>query len=349
MNKKTEKILLTIGGLGLGAFGIWRFIKGWREGMEELEEQEARETGDLEDAGVDTSKLKSEIKEDEKDFTRMLFVAARFNSDLDEDLFDIDGDGGVIDNLDSKVIHVRQRIDTKGKHGESRRMLDFNIDIPDYVSESFRGPKIGNFLTTFSETAKTLSNEIVKFSPAARHKLVGFVVISRKDEDGNSKIEYRQLKDVVYKEFADDKHDGLTKFYETEKSRLNTTGAYDYIKEAKWLFANCPDLKEDDETLLIENIVLQYIISFPIRSNRPGELYGIDTKTGIECIKYLTEDLCVGREDSRYKVTYQNLMFNAPNLDGVPDLSWYYTVDPETNKVVIEDICEFYDEEECGY
>ena len=346
MNKKTEKILLTIGGLGLGAFGIWRFIKGWRKGMEELEEQEARETEDLEKAGVDTSKLRSEIKEDEKDFTRMLYVAARFNSDLDESLFDIDGDDGVIDNLDRKVIHVRQRIDTKGKHNESRRMLDFNIDIPDYTSSSFRGPKIGNFLTTFAETAKTLSNEIVKFSPPARHKLIGFVVISREDKDGNSIVEYRQLKDVVYKEFADERHDGLTKFFETEMPRLNKDGARTYSKDAKWLFANCPDLREDDETLLIENIVLQYIISFPIRSKRPGELYGIDTQTGIECIKYLTENLYVGREDSRYKVTYQNLMFNAPNLDGVPDLSWYYTVDPETNRVIIENVGGFYDEEE---
>lgn len=344
MDKK-GKILVGIGLTILSGFGIYKFVKAYQQGMEELENQEKQETDDLKNAGVNTSKLKSEIKNDEKDFTKMLFVAARFNSDLDEDLFDINGDGGVIDNLDDRVIHVRQRIDTS-KHGESRRMLDFLIDIPDYASQSYRGPKIGNFLTTFAETAKKMSEDLVKFSPKARHKLVGFVVISLKDKEGNDKIEYRRLKDVVYREFADEKHDGLTKFYEIEKSRLNTTGAFDYIKEADWLFINCPDLKKEDESLLIENIVLQYIISFPIRSNRPGELYGIDTGSGIECIKYLTEELYVGREDSRDKVTYQNLMFNAPNLDGVPDLSWYYTVDEKTNRVVIDNICEFYNEEE---
>ena len=339
MNKKTEKILVGIGLGLLGIFGVYKLVKAYKKGMEEIENQEFLETEELENAGVNTSKLKSEISEDEKDFTRMLYVATRFNSDIDLDLLDIDG---VIDNLDHKVIHVRQRIDTKNKHNESRRRLDFLIDIPDYTGDSFRGPKIGNFLTTFKDTAIYMSDELVKFSHPATRKLIGSVVISRKI-NGEEKIEYRELVPEVYKAFADEEHDGLTKFYETEKRKLNQTGPFDYIQEADWLFENYPDLSREEEDLLIENILLQYQISFPIRSNRPDELYGIDTKSGVECIKYLTEKLYVGREDSRNKVEYRNLMFNAPNEEGIPDLSWYYTTNDD-DKVVIDNITGFEDE-----
>jgi len=339
MNKKTEKILVGIGLGLLGIFGVYKLVKAYKKGMEEIENQEFLETEELENAGVNTSKLKSEIKEDEKDFTRMLYVATRFNEDIDLDLLDIDG---VIDNLDYKVIHVRQRFDTKNKHNESRRRLDFLIDIPDYTSDSFRGPKIGNFLTTFKEAAIYMSDELVKFSHPATRKLIGSVVISRKI-NGEEKIEYRELVPEVYKAFADEEHDGLTKFYETEMRKLNHTGPFDYTQEADWLFENYPDLSREEEGLLIENILLQYQISFPIRSNRPDELYGIDTKSGVECIKYLTEKLYVGREDSRNKVEYRNLMFNAPNEEGIPDLSWYYTTDDD-DKVIIDNIIGFEDE-----
>ena len=339
MNKKTEKILVGIGLGLLGIFGVYKLVKAYKKGMEEIENQEFLETEELENAGVNTSKLKDEIKPDEKDFTRMLYVATRFNEDIDLDLLDIDG---VIDNLDHKVIHVRQRFDTKNKHNESRRRLDFLIDIPDYTSESFRGPKIGNFLTTFKDAAIYMSDELVKFSHPATRKLIGSVVISRKI-NGEEKIEYRELVPEVYKAFADEEHDGLTKFYETEKRKLNYTGPFDYIQEADWLFENYPDLSREEEGLLIENILLQYQISFPIRSNRPDELYGIDTKSGVECIKYLTEKLYVGREDSRNKVEYRNLMFNAPNEEGIPDLSWYYTTDDD-DKVIIDNIIGFEDE-----
>ncbi len=341
MNKKTEKILVGIGLGLLGIFGIYKFVKSYKKGMEELKNQEFAETEELENAGVDTGKLKEEVEDDEKDFTKMLYTATRFNAELDEDLFDVWGDNGVIDNLDSKVIHVRQRFDTKNKHGESRRRLDFMIDIPDYTSNSFRGPKIGNFLTVFKETAVYMSDAIVKFSSPATRKLVCFAVISRK-KNGEDVIEYREIIPEVYKNFADGEHDGLTKFYETETGRLNHTGVKDYIKDADWIFTNCPDLRKDDDTLLIERLILQFVISFPIRSNKPGELYGIDVKTGIECIKYMTEKMIVGREDSRNKIEYRNLMFNAPNPDGEPDMSWYYDTDDD-NKVIIDCIAGFED------
>ena len=340
MKKKTEKILVGIGLGILGIFGAYKLVKAYKKGIEEIEEQEFLETEELENAGIDTSKLRSEIKEDEKDFTRMLYTAVRFNSEIDLDLLDIDG---VVDNLDNKVIHVRQRFDTKNnKHNESGRRLDFLIDIPDYTSESFRGPKIGNFLTTFKEAAIFMSDKLVKFSHPATRKLIGSVVISRK-VNGEDVIEYRELIPEVYKAFADEEHDGLTKFYETEIKRINHIGPFDYIQEADWLFENYKDLSREDDTLLIENIILQYQISFPIRSNRPDELYGIDTKSGVECIKYLTEKLYVGREDSRNKIEYRNLMFNAPNDQGIPDLSWYYTTD-ENDRVVIDNIIGFEDE-----
>lgn len=334
--KKIGKILIGIGVLGVAAFFGY---KAYKKGMEELEDQEFHETDDLEKAGVNTDKLRKEIKEDEKDFSKMLYVAARFNPDLDVDMFDMKK---IIDDyIDERTIHVRQIIDTN-KRGESRRKLEFVIDIPDYTCSSYRGPKIGNFLTEFKNTKENLSS-IVKFSQPARGDLICNVVISR-EINGEPVVEYRRLIPKVYGEFADGVHDGLTKFYETQVEIFRQTGPYDYIKDAKWLFVNCPDLDENDDTLLIENILLQYTIYFPIRSNRPGELYGIDVKTGIECIKYLTEDLFIGREDSNNKVVYRHLMFNAPNEHGEPDLSWYYNTD-EDDRVVIERINEFGDVE----
>ena len=339
MNNKTGKILVGIGLGLLGIFGIYKIVKAYKKGMEEIEDQEFQETEDLENAGVNTGKLKDEINDEEEDFTKMLYTAVRFNSEFDIDLLDIDG---VIDNLDYKVIHVRQ-FDTKTKHNKYRRRLDFLIDIPDYTGLSYRGPKIGNFLSTFKEAAIYMSENIVRFSPPASRRLIGSAVISRKI-NGNDVIEYRELKDVVYKQFSDEGHDGLTKFYYIEKEKINQIGALEYTKDADWIFTNCPDLSKDDDTLVIENIVLQYMISFQIRSNRPDELYGIDVKTGIECIKYLTEQLYVGREESKKKVEYRHLMFNAPNEDGTPDLSWYYTTD-EDDRVIIDNIVGFDDED----
>ena len=83
MNKKTGKILKW-GALGALAIllGI-KFVKSYKKGMEEIEKQEIQETEDLEEAGVNTSKLREEIKDDEKDFTKMLYTATRFNSDID--------------------------------------------------------------------------------------------------------------------------------------------------------------------------------------------------------------------------------------------------------------------------
>jgi hypothetical protein len=36
-------------------------------------------------------------------------------------------------------------------------------------------------------------------------------------------------------------------------------------------------------------------------------------------------------------------MFNAPNEEGIPDLSWYYTTDDD-DKVIIDNIIGFEDE-----
>ena len=348
MKKETGKILVRIGlgvlGLVGGIFLGSKLVRAYKKGMEEIENQEFLETEELENAGVDTSKLKSEISEDEKDFTRMLYVATRFNSDIDLDLLDIEK---TFEKLDDRVIHVRQRIDTKNRYNESRRRLDFLIDIPNYTNSSYRGPKIGDFLTAFKDAAIYMSENIVKFSHPASRNLIGSVVLSRV-VNGEERIEYRRLVPDVYKAFAEEDHDGLkghdglTKFYEIEVRKLGHTGPYDYIKEADWLFENYPDLSREDDSLLIERLVLQFQISFPIRSNQPGELYGIDTKSGVECIKYLTEKFYVGREDSRNRVEYRNLMFNAPNDDGIPDLSWYYTIDDD-DKVVIDNIVGFED------
>ena len=350
MNKKTEKILIGLGLGLLGIIGVVKFVKAYKKGVEELENQETKETEDLESAGINTSKLREKTDDEEKDFSRMLYVATRYNSDIDLDMLEINGDPergteGVLDCIDEKVIHVRQIFDTKPRYGESGRRVEFRLDIPDYTSDSYRGPKIGDFLSTFKKAADYMSSSIVKFSSPARQKLFGFVIISRKDSSGDTIVEYRQLTEDVYGEYAVGKHDGLTDFYKQEKIKFNHIGVYDYIKEADWLFKNCPDLDREDETILIENIILQYIISFPIRSNKPGELYGIDVKSAIECIKYMTDEMEVKREDSNKIITYQNLLFHAPNKQGIPDMSWYYTVDEETDNIVINNLI-FKDEDD---
>ena len=351
MNRKTEKILIGIGLGLLGIFGGYKLVKAYKKGIEELENQELEETQDLENAGVNTSKLKEEIKDDEKDFSKMLYTAVRFNSDIDLDLIELHGDvmrasKGSLDLIDSgEVIHVRQRIDTN-KRGESRRKLDFLIEIKDWFKESYRGPKIGNYLTTFKEAAEKLSGEIIRFTEPAKHKLVGFVAISHDTPDGNDVVvEYKRLDPKVYSEYADDKHDGLTKFYEIEKTRFLSMGQ-SYTKEyGDWIYTNCPELDKNDQSTLVEDIILMYQISFPVRSNQPGELYGIDTNTGIKCIKYLTEDMIVGREGGK-EHKYKHLIFHAPDPEtGDPSLVWYYTVNDNEN-VVIDNDGVFYERDE---
>lgn len=350
MNKKTEKILTTALKLGLGALGIWAFIRGLKKGVEELEEQEAQETEDLENAGVDTSKLRSEIKEDEKDFTSMLYNAVR-ESDIDLDLFELHDDvgrafRGSLSNIDGgNVIHVRQIIDTINRKGDTRRKLEFLLEIGDWFrkTDTYRVPKINQFLTTLPNAAESMSKDIVKFSEKARHKLVGYVVVSYDTPDGEDVVvEYRRLVKEVYGKYADDKHDGLTKFYEIEKTKFNTLGFDDY--ECDWIYDNCPDLKEK-ESVAVEDIILMYSIKFPIRSKKPNEVFGIDLTTAIKCIKYLTEDVVVGREGGNKEYRYNHLIFHAPDPEtNEPSLVWYYDVD-ENENVIIDNNDVFYDRE----
>ncbi len=349
MNEKTGKILKwgILGGLAL-FLGI-KFVKSYKKGMEEIENQEFQETEDLENAGVDTGKLREEIKDDEKDFTKMLYTATRFNSDIDLDLIALKGDvmtakKGALECIDAEVIHVRQ-VDTMTKHGETRRKLEFLIEMQDWFSQSFRNPKIGSYFKTFKEAAVHMSREIVKFAPEARHTPVGFVVISREINDDVA-VEYREIKKDIFSPYADGKHDGLTEFYKIEKTRFGQLGPQKYTDEySDWVFKNCPDLNKEDPTFLVEDLIMMYRISFQIRSNQPGELLGVDVKTAIKCIKYLTEEMSVQREGAK-PYQYSHLLFHAPDPDtGEPSLVWYYTVD-DNEKVIIDNDGIFYERTE---
>jgi hypothetical protein len=346
--KKSGKILL--GFLGLGVAAIFGY-KAYKKGMEELENQELGETEDLEKAGVDTSKVRSEVKEDDEDFTKMLYTAIRFNSDIDMDLIELESNPerafkGAVDCIDSEVIHVRQRIDTRRKN--PRRVLDFLIEIQDWFVDrkhkqpTYRDLTIGNYFSTFSETSKKLWETVVRISDKPEQHPVIYVVISR-EIDGERIVEYREIKQKIYGVCADEFHDGLAEFYKAEKTKFGKIGSDIYTKdEADWVFENCPDLDRNDETFLVEDLAIMYLISFPIRSHRQGELYGVDLKTAIECIKYLTNEMAVTRENSSCEYRYKHILFNAPDPDGKESLVWYYTVD-ENENVITNDDHIFYD------
>lgn len=350
MNGKFGKILAWIGGIGLTGLGIYAFVKELRQGIEELENQENQETENLENAGVNTSELREKIgKEDEKDFTRMLYKTVR-DSDIDMDLFELHDDIdrafiGSLSKIDGgNIIHVRQVIDTINRRGDTRRKLEFLFEIGDWFAEddTYRVPKINQFLTALPNAVETMRKDIVKFSEV-RRDLVGYVVVSYDTPSGDDVVvEYRRLTKEVYGKYAEGKHDGLTKFYEIEKTKFNTIGFDDY--ECDWIYTNCPDLKEK-ESVAVEDIILMYSIKFPIRSNKPNELLGIDLATAIECIKYMTEDVVVGREGGKREYRYNHLIFHAPEPEtNEPSLVWYYDVD-ENENVIIDNNHVFYDRE----
>jgi len=245
-------------------------------------------------------------------------------------------------NCGDTLIHVSEV--TNG----NKRYLDFLFEIPNYVIKSYKAPRIGDYIRAFNDAAAHINDEFVKYQKP-HTKLEGLFMFSYLNPDYDPEIEDSseyisktlKLDSDLYGDYADDRHDGLTKFYEevqlacddNEKGQLPSDLAEIFVN---WICEKT-DLNLEDVRLdrgFVFNLV--YRVSFPI-ADADQHQFGINLMSAVKSIKWLVENLVVLRDESSGKeVRYEHVMVNTLNDDGEPDWSYYFE---EKDGKIIVDYC----------
>lgn len=311
--EKTEKtaglIGLFIAVVGLGIV-VYRNYKKEVKRVEEQEKIEEKRDEELKEIGITSEKLDSEIKKEEGDnLVKGLYISTRFNPNWDIDTIDVDK------CLDSdRVIHLMQENEN----------LKIMFEIPEIKKGSYKDPKIGDYISAFSGATNNIWSEIIKFCPKPKTRLEGYLVISF-ERNGNKDYGFVRIPKEFYEAYSDEKHDGLTEFISKVQNKeidINSiTSDIDFEEECG--ISNVKALE----------VQLFFVSEFQIQQK---DKFGINLKTGVESLKYLTENLVVYRDKNPKNkgVEYRNIFFHAPDQSGEWDLLNYYDVD-ENGKVDI--------------
>ena len=347
--KKILKIAIGVGALIVAGVVVVKIIK---EESKKLDNEEKKINKEFEDLGLSKEKVKEEFnKEEDKDnYVKAIYHSIMFgsvdNECLDRDLLKVCSDykngkslrNGALDN--ENVIHVMQSDTPKGE-----KLLDFYFEIPEftYKQGTFKYPKLKDFIRNIRLAALYMSSNIIRYTPMPVWELIGYYVISYKikgriDPKTKEPIVYQKqirIPKKDYEKYADDKHDGLfnyikdiyRKIVNDEERRPIEISLYD------------PDLKEGEEIYDWKFIipVLMFKVSFPIATYNGPEAIGINIKTAIKCLKYLTEELVISQDSGRGRlggashteIRYEHIMFHSKNYkypeEGF-DFMKYYTI-----------------------
>lgn len=325
--KKTVGLcLLALVGVGIASW--W-----YKKEAKKLKEQQQAIDDELDELGVSSEKLRDEISPDESDnLVKQLFIGTTFNSGWDSSF--VDPEEALNSNT---LIHVTQSpfFDKKGNHGQN---LNFLIEIPNYTNGSYGAAKIADYIKAFKSAADYMWSSIVRFTNKPRQHLVGFIAVeydnrNKHEEDDDDKItEILRLEPVVYERYADGEHDGLSKFYESIKTKGLSED--DEKSLEAWLRSSDTVM----ENMAVKDVWLGYEISFRIQTVNMG--LGINFKTALECLKWMTEEMVVTREarfgGKSVEMRYENIMFHAPDQTGEWNLTYYYNVADDGKSVITD-------------
>ena len=289
-----------------------------------LDEKKKAQDQEIESLGVSASKLNEELnnEEDENNLVKSLAVGTMFNPNWDFDFVDPD----LALRADDLISVMQETLVLKG--GKEEDHLVFYLDIPDYTKNSYRDLKIGDFVSSYSNVAKIIEQDIVKMCRAWRN-LVGLITVTYQDPD-NPEEEISERIEIddpsIYAELSDGKHDGLVSFYEGIKNKTLPDSVNENL--TAWINKKWPVVHED---FRVVEITLAYKISFRIQTEN---MCGITFKSALETLKYLVEDFKVKKNlnytsyristDNSPKFQYKNILFCAIGNSGKHELTSYY-------------------------
>jgi len=200
--------------IGTGSIIYW-FRKSYKKELSAIQEQEQKIADDLKELGISKENLDNVMFSEDEDngtpLSKAIYCGLRDNPNIDIDVVDINK----CLNCGGALVHICET------ENNGRKYLDFLFDIPNYLTKSYKSPKIGDYIRTLSDVAVHMNDEFVKYQKP-RTKLEGYFMFSCDNpdyEEGSNDQEkfltkILKLDSDLYGDYADDRHDGLTKFYE---------------------------------------------------------------------------------------------------------------------------------------
>lgn len=306
---KTKFFGVAIATVAVGYLLYRRF----RKEVKNLKEEEEKNEKELESLGVSKEsreKISEEMLPGDDNLVKALYAGIQFNSDWDIDIINIDS---CLKN--ENVIHVGME---RSQTGSS--LLTLLVEIPAIKEGNYRSPKIGDFVTALSKASEQMYNIAGITNEGVRPitRLVGYFVVSYKDEENKeNKYEFIKIPQELHRSYARGKHDGLVEYISALRSG----------QESGTLDMETSDGREFRGEAI--DVQLFFKISFPIKGGIITN--GIDLGTGLKCLKYIIDEVQVGEE-----ITYDYIMFHAPDENGKWNLFKYYTIN-EKRQIIIDE------------
>ena len=316
MNNFGKTVL--IGGAGaLLAYVGYKGVKSYIETKKQLDKKDQEEETELKKSGLSRERVREIMipEVDDLNLVKKLYLSVLHNPEFDIDIFDIDKclDAG------HKTIHVRQ--------DKSNQFFELLLEIPGTVFTE-RGnyllPTIGNYVSAYSSLSRELGEEVIKFTPTPHHNLVGYFVLTDKVIDGKevhpdkASQQYFRIPREVYSEFADQQHDGLTKYIE-QFLLQRQNGGFEDTEDGKAV------LRMQGDEYYIEDVVLMSKISMPIQHNSGTFELGVNLESAVKCLKYALDNLEIKRNPRQAQegIRPTNIMFHSWDGDSW-DMFGYY-------------------------
>lgn len=345
--KKGEKTALVIAGLALlSYFGYKRYKKLEREEKESSNSpiaEEKPETSSEENLSSVKDVEDSYMPEPAEDGNLVKSLFKEATTSVDFELDEVKVSKEILEDAKYNTVYLMQ---TKHWDKATKReveSLEIHLQIPDYSPDFF---KMKDFIKAGKNLALELHSQI-RFVEKAHVGLCGWLVIGLADEpDGEPTQRVIRIPAYVYEdtEYAtDSRSGGLEEFVRAISDRKKGVG--EILKKTlhRWVKEEFPD-----KTMYHLNPIdafLTYRISFDIAnpSEDPGlNHFGIDRKTGLNCLKYILDEFTVtggnynvgsdyfrtDRLPQREKeLIYEQVVFCAPDDYGKWSFLRFYNYD----------------------
>ena len=354
MEKETNKntfvsvgkwLLIAIG----VAVGVRGLVNSYKKELKNLSDAKKKEDKDIESLGVSPERMRDQVydceREEDRNMVKAMYVAIDSSPSWPESVIK---EQEVL--VQKSIVRV---LEEEGGWGHTN--LTFLLEIPHIVREKkgdFSIPPVGSFYTAFKNLKDHLWKKEVGCWAEPLSKKTVYLAYSYKmgeTEDMTTVEIPRKIWDHWRTEY-----DGLVEFYDDvhENGLVHAVTKRGLVEELREILTNDfvrknPNVMNlNDVQFHYEDLILMYKISF--KQARFKEDTGITVMSGLDCLRYITENLVVSRQNQK-GFHYDKVMFQAPSESGEFDnLTRYYTTDTK-NRVVSDSYGYPEDEEEDEY
>lgn len=309
--------ILSVAALIAGGILVRRAVK--RE-EKRLYAEEKKQNSEIESLGVPAERMRSQVieceREADRNMVKALYVGIESSPEWEE---------GIIDTtkcLEAEaMVHVTEETGYNGI-----KYLAFLFEIPDLSnSKGYNNPRIGDYYTAMRQLKEYLWSKVVVYCKEPIGRMSVYVAYSYMDpREGLSEptkiSEVLEVPKSVWSKWADE-HDGAVEFYMDASKRSVVDACKDKGVWGELAAAIAADIEKKNPnselsvTPFMEEVRLMYKISFR-EATRSGD-FGIDVKSALIALKYITDDFSVNRKGSdKTGYVYEQIMFHAPNEDG---------------------------------